>query len=118
MKRFACTFLGFVFMVSLLGCRTASPFAKDGIPKQSYRVGGGRELKYRAPATGMLWLVEENSRRIVLSEFLERGKSFKQQLDPAEKDFREICEQLGINLPDARFGLYFVPSRWADGKAK
>ena len=112
MKRSACTLLLLVCMVALLGCRTASPFAKDGIPKQCYRVGGGVELYYRAPVTGTIWFVEDNSRTIISSKSLEPGKVFSESVDPRSEGWREDLETLGIYPSDARFSLYFVPSRW------
>ena len=111
MKRFASTFLGLVFMVSLLGCRHASPFAKDGIPKQRYLVGGGFEIEYRAQRRGMLWLVEENSRKTILSQYIDEGNIFQKRIDPANKGYRELFEKLGINMPDARLSLYLVPGK-------
>ncbi|UCG50233.1 MAG: hypothetical protein JSU94_10660, partial [Phycisphaerales bacterium] len=58
------------------GCATtgmSTAFDKDGLPKQQYYVGGGLQIHYQAPGVpGNIYVVEENSRTLLITATLDK----------------------------------------------
>jgi len=91
------------------GCATtgmSGAFDKDGLPKQQYYVGGGVSINYRAPGVpGNVYVVEENSRKLLTTESLDKDEVFNFDIDPINNSpkGRDGCligtqyQWLGIN---------------------
>jgi len=88
------------------GCGANRQFRANGLPGRQYLVGGGMEIAWTTPARGTAYLVEENTCRIVRTEYLEEGGEFYM----SDVDPEEFEKALGITTGDARLSLYFVPS--------
>lgn len=107
--------IGVVLLSILLlvgnGCIGGGQFRDNGLPAKRYLVGGGFDIEWVAPKAGTAHLVEETTGRIVQSKFLKEGDVFdlSMGLDPVE--FKEF---FGIDMGDAQFSLYFLPSEFAD----
>lgn len=95
----------------IAGCTSNSQFRTNGLPAQKYLVGGGFQIEWTAPTNGTAHLVEENTARIVQSQYLEKGGEFEVSIDLAPGEFVDI---FGISKGDAKFSLYFIPSEVSD----
>lgn len=103
-----CKGLVSVFVVVLLfaaGCggsqNTASQSVRDGLPSSIYQVGGGFLIDYTAFDDGIVYVVDQTSRRILAMKSVEKEDNFSLDLSDYSEDF-------GITS-DTRIGLYFVP---------
>ncbi len=93
----------------LTGCSSWQPqFDPNGIPAARYRVGGGFEIDYRAPATGTAMVVEETSRRVWVTQSLDELETFSFRMEAGDP---ALHERLGPNAGQASFSLYFVPAK-------
>ena len=105
----------------LVGCGNPN-FTSDSIPKEKFLVGGGFEVKYKAPAAGTVFLVEESSKKIIKTETLEEDEEYSlsslysedefisQILDPVDEDTIEALKKIGINPERLKLKLYFIPA--------
>ncbi len=90
------------------GCSSLQPeFDANGIPAARYRVGGGFEIDYRAPATGTAVVVEDTSRRVWVTQSLDELETFTFRISADDPD---LHERLGQNASAAKFSLYFLPT--------
>jgi hypothetical protein len=99
------------------GCATpgmSDAFDKDGLPKQQYYVGGGFSINYRAPGVpGNVYVVEENSKKLIVTESLDKDKVFSLNFDTSEVDDLGLKE-MGIDPLNLKFSLYFVPQQQSE----
>lgn len=95
----------FVVLFFAAGCgnrwRTAPQSVRDGIPSPIYQVGGGFLIDFTAFDDGIVYVVDQTSRRILATRSIEKGDNFSFELS----DYSEV---LGIT-PSTKIGLYFVP---------
>jgi hypothetical protein len=100
------------------GCATtgmSDAFDKDGLPKQQYYVGGGFHINYRAPGVpGDVYVVEENSKKLIATESLDKEKVFSLNFDTSEEDVHMRLKEMGIDPLNLKFSLYFVPQQQAE----
>ncbi len=100
------------------GCATtgmSGAFDKDGLPKQQYYVGGGYHINYRAPGVpGDVYVVEENSKKLIATESLDKEKVFRLNIDTSDEDVHMQLKEMGIDPLNMKFSLYFVPQQQAE----
>lgn len=100
------------------GCATtgmSGAFDKDGLPKQQYYVGGGFSINYRAPGVrGNVYVVEENSGKLLVTESLEEHQVYNLDIDPREEDIHMRLKTIGMDPLNLKFSLYFVPQQQAE----
>lgn len=84
----------------IVGC-----FTERGLPARRYQVGGGLDVKYKAPANGTLYWVDENTAKILETRPVTQGEVAESNRTP-----QEVGNAVG-NPPQAvSISLYFVPS--------
>jgi hypothetical protein len=88
------------------GCATGPAFDSRGVPQPRYLVGGGFEYSYRAPANGTLYYVEETKGKILRTMSISKGMMDDYKVDDPAK----VKDVLGVDMQNAKFNLYFVPS--------
>jgi hypothetical protein len=100
------------------GCATtgmSGAFDKDGLPKQQYYVGGGAVMNYRAPGVpGTVYVVEENSRTLIVTESLDKDKVYNLNIDLKDDDVHMGLKAMGMDPLNLKFALYFVPQQQAE----
>ena len=112
-KRFVTAlWMAAVVVAGVAGCcapRTSSEgvFDEAGIPVEGFRVGGGFQIRYVAPAAGTAYLVDQSMGTLLGTESLTRGQVFEFLPTSEVVDgFRRV----GIDLSEGEFVLYFVPA--------
>lgn len=103
-----------VSVLVLSGCATvgmSGAFDDEGLPKKQYYVGGGFNLNYVPPVSGMAYVVEETSRKLIMTESVREGRFFSFDIDPSKDSHVTRLEAMGIDVTTAQLGLYFVPNQ-------
>ena len=99
------------------GCATtgmSNAFDKDGLPKQQYYVGGGIGINYRAPGVpGNVYVVEENSGKLLVTESLDKGQVYNLEFSMDDDDHMRL-KTIGMDPLNLKFTLYFVPQQEAE----
>ena len=100
------------------GCATtgmSGAFDKDGLPKQQYYVGGGFSINYRAQGVpGNVYVVEENSKKLIATESLDKDQVYSFNFDTSNEDVHMRLKEVGIDPLNLEFSLYFVPQQQAE----
>jgi hypothetical protein len=111
-------FAGIVVLaaITLPGCGSSmigptDDFNSNGLPKQKYLVGGGLDVEWVAPQAGTAYLVEQNTRKIVVTKSLEAGERF--EFSPGSAEPKEAKQIFGVEMSKLKFMLYFVPAEAA-----
>lgn len=95
----------FVGLFFAAGCgehrRTEPQSIRDGLPSPIYQVGGGFLIDFTAFDDGIVYVVDQSSRRILGMKTVEKGDNFS-------FDLPDYADDLGIT-PTTKIGLYFVP---------
>jgi len=78
------------------------------MPARSYLVGGGFIIKYKAPSEGTAYWVEETTQKIIETKAVMLGE--EANFGDEDMDPDVIKSVLGVEMKDAKFTLYFVPS--------
>jgi hypothetical protein len=99
-------------LAGMVGCSSLSGtagrrFNRDGLPKSEYLVGGGLGVEYIAPSAGTAYWVEETSKKILQTESVASGEKVVFQMGVEPEEAKRV---LGIEIKDARFTVYFIPS--------
>jgi len=115
-KRIGCFMVAASFLVILClgGCGRhiragESVFAESGIPARQFLVGGGFEIKWVAPSNGTAYWVEETTQKILETRSVKEGEAV--EFGGGSPEPEAIKAALGIEMADARFTFYFVPSK-------
>ena len=97
-----------VSALCVTGCASSqkTSFGFNGLPQEQYRVGGGFDIKYDAPADGAFYLVDLSSGKFVVTKIVTEGDSFEFSIDSGQL---EEAKAFGINLEKSKLVLYFVP---------
>ncbi len=100
------------------GCATtgmSNAFDKDGLPKQQYYVGGGFSINYRAPGVpGYIYVVEEYSGKLLVTEILDKDQVYELEIDPRVEEDHMRLKTIGMDPLNLEFSLYFVPQQQAE----
>lgn len=96
--------LGLSFLFT--GCMTKDAFTASGIPQREYYVGGGFSYSFVAPEAGMLYVVDENTQRVLKTKHLDAGTLFE---DESLADERQRKNDYSVKTQDPKISLYFVP---------
>ena len=88
----------------------SSAFRSDGLPKQQYYVGTALYFEYQPPCDGQIFVVEEISRKSILTQPVKKDDSFSFSFGDAGEDDIKMLESVGIDLSNMKFGYYFVPA--------
>ncbi|MBC2595776.1 hypothetical protein H5P28_16030 [Ruficoccus amylovorans] len=102
-----------VCIALLGGCVTQRQFTADGIPDPSYQIGGGDFFVTQAPSDGTFYIVEETTKRILISATTLEASPItfnvnESEIAANEDDFEE---KYGIRRDQVRIVLYFIPHR-------
>jgi hypothetical protein len=89
---------------SLAGCSPSH--RRWAIPNAQYFVGGGWEIDYTTPVTGTVYLVEQNSRTLLLTKSLQAGEHLAYDAPAMESLVKRAGHPSGQPMP----ALYFVPN--------
>ena len=102
--------------VLLGGCATigsGGDFRPDGLPKQEYYVGrAGVAFSYEPLCHGHIYIVEENARKIFMTQPVEEDDYFDFDVsDITDLSDDEITQlkSLGIDPANIELSFYFVP---------
>ena len=112
-KRFlSCLWLAAVMVSGFAGCGVpraplGGVFGEDGIPLDAYRVGGGFQIRYIAPAAGAAYLVERQTGALLGTESLQREQLYE---FIATSEVIEEFRRVEIDISRSEFVLYFVPA--------
>lgn len=107
-----------IMALVLGGCATtglSGAFDKDGLPKQQYYVGGGFSLNYRAMIPGTVYVVEENTGTLLITESLGTNQVYDADIDPTNEDVHLRLKSTGIDPTNMKLSLYFVPAKETQG---
>jgi len=98
--------LGVLVLVG--GCGPDKHAAAFRLPDAPRLVGGGIMIGWKAPQPGTVYLVEQQTNKIVETRSLDEGEvySFAATSVVQADDFEQM---LGIKFGKARFALYFEP---------
>jgi hypothetical protein len=90
------------------GCASSqkTSFGFNGLPQEQYRVGGGFDIEYNAPADGTFYLVDQSSGKFVITKDATEGDTFEFSIDSGDMD---EAKAFGIDLEKSKLVLYFVP---------
>jgi hypothetical protein len=119
-KKYMLAVLAGCMALAGVGCRTltlprmgprTNTLGHDGIPEQEYLVGGGYKIIYRAHVDGVLYLADQNSRRLLATVSLQAGERHIMEYDVHDERLAGNLDALGIDPKQAAFQLYFVPNR-------
>ncbi|MCE5186722.1 MAG: hypothetical protein LLF76_11425 [Planctomycetaceae bacterium] len=102
-----------VLMLALVtsGCESWQSKMSDkaktraGLPNPRWQVGGGLSIDYTAPDDGMVYVVDLNSNRFLVTESVGAGDNFT-FAPTSEAEF----QFLGLDPAAAKIALYFVPA--------
>lgn len=94
---------------SSTGFLSSGPLTATAVPKKQYLVGGGMHIQYVAPSDGRLYWVEETTQKILSMKSVKTDEKTEFGDDNMAADM--VKKKLGVDLKDARFGLYFVPDK-------
>lgn len=87
--------------------RPVAAFTDKGLPKPCYFVGGGFDLQYKAPCDGTLYVVEETSKKIVVTRSLATDDRYEETFSIDDLQAREA---FGKRMSELDFNLYFIPA--------
>lgn len=98
---------GGVLMVG--GCTSDRPPAVVTLPDSPRLVGGGITIGWKAPERGTVYLIEQQTGKIVETRSLEEGEvySFAATSVVQADEFEQV---LGIRFSRAHFQLFFEPA--------
>ncbi len=99
-------------ILSLSGCIAPQAsfdnlFEDGGIPSAQYRVGGGFQIRCIAPEDGVVYLVDNRTRTLLVTESLLRNQVF--EFFPTE-EVVDGFDRVGIDLSEGDYVIYFVPA--------
>jgi len=94
-------------ILTMVGCGSGGVLNRDGLPAKKYLVGGGLMIEWKASESGTAYLVEETTKKILLTQSVEKGEDVS--FSPGSDSQEESESLLGIKLADAKFSLFFVP---------
>lgn len=95
--------------------RPVAVFTDKGLPKPCYFVGGGFDLQYKAPCDGTLYVVEETSRKIVVTRSLDKDDTYEQTFSMDDLQARET---FGKRMSELDFNAYFIPAADLAGRSQ
>lgn len=99
------TCLAFFVLMTVNGCVSSNPdFNQFSIPKKSYLVGGGFNIQYTAPCSGVAYWVEESTHKILETQSLKAHEKCEFSGQPDT-----ISSALGIDKTEIKLTLYFIP---------
>ena len=105
--------------LSFIGCLGgfSRVFTTYGIPQRQYQVGGGLNINYVPDKDGVVYLVEETSRKILQTKTLKAGEPYEADLSKIPS--QEWEKKLAVPAVNAKFSLYFVPmEKFSPNKSK
>ncbi len=103
-----CLALLICLVIGITGCGVNAQFRNNGLPAKKYLVGGGISVEWTAPSNGTAHLVEETTSKIIQCQYLEQGETFELSMDLDPAEFKEY---FGIEMGEAKFSLYFIPTQ-------
>ena len=86
-------------------CQTSKALNSSGIPSKKFLIGGGYNIDFTAPTIGIGYVVEEQSRRVIILKSLDKNERFRSEMELNDEE----AQHLGIKASMARFTFYFVP---------
>ena len=94
-------------VLTMVGCGSGGVLNRDGLPSKKYLVGGGLMIEWEASDSGTVYLVEETTKKILITQSVEYKEdvSFSPGSD-SQEDFESL---LGIKPADAKLLLFFIP---------
>ncbi len=95
--------------LTLAGCASRDRSALDRMPGERRLVGGGLMIEWKAPEPGTVYLVEQQTGKIVETRTLAAGEVYTFSVTSITQA-EEFEDLLGINFSKTRFLLYFEPS--------
>jgi hypothetical protein len=99
-------FLAAASWLCLVGCQEAVPRTQPSIhmvPTEARLVGGGTDIDFTAPESGIAFLYDWSESKAVLSRSLQKGETLKIRKGA-------VVESTGVATA-ADPGLYFLPER-------
>ena len=115
MRTLLMTSLALVMLMA--GCsmlNSNSSFDKNGLPRQKYFVGKpGVEFDYSAFCNGNIYIVEENSQKIFMTQSVDKDDSFDfsiGDMHDLSSDEIEQLKSIGIDPEKIEFSFYFIPA--------
>ena len=99
-----------ILALLLSGCAT-SKYTEEGIPKPEYKIGGGVAYIGVAQKSGTFLVVEENTKRIVVTYTVKKGQPIRYTLneDRISEDPKGFEDDFGIPYSEAKFSVYLIP---------
>ena len=94
-------------VLTMVGCGSGGVLNRDGLPSKKYLVGGGLMIEWKASESGTAYLVEETTKKILITQWVEKGEDV--DFSPGGESQEEVEGLLGIKLADAKFSLFFIP---------
>lgn len=107
-----------ILALFLGGCATigmSGAFRSDGLPEEDYYVGGGFSLNYLAHEHGIVYVVENVSGKILITESLKKGSRYQADINPTEDEVHLRLKSIGIDPTNMKLSLYFVPAKETQG---
>jgi hypothetical protein len=91
------------------GCASfqKTSFGFNGLPQEQYRVGGGFDIEYGAPAEGTFYLVDQSTGKFVITKDVTEGDTFEFSIDSQNID--DETRACGVDTRKSKLVLYFVP---------
>ena len=63
---------------------------------------------------GNVYVVEENSKKLIATESLDKDKVFSLDFDTSDEDVHMRLKEMGMDPLNLKFSLYFVPQQQAE----
>ena len=89
-----------------IGCASTGNFTHSGIPKEKYYIGGGFSYSVTPEESGMLYVVEKNSGKLLKTHHIDANKGFS---DHTLTSPELLKSQYGVEHTEAKITLYFIP---------
>jgi len=89
----------------------ASIFDFEGLPSSDYYVGGGFVIRYRAKEDGVLYIAEDDTKRLLATISLAAGEKHEIVYDINDEDMAANLAKVGIDPLKAMIKVYFVPKK-------
>jgi hypothetical protein len=118
MKRLSTIAILLVCMTSMSGCIMVSDPksepAKNILPKDSQKVGGGFEIAYLMPEDGTVVLIDKTTGKTIQTISLKEGETFDFVCRASDQ---KLFKDMGVEIQRADFVLYSYPKHQRQASA-